>query len=73
MQPFFTFWRLLTLLIGGLVLTGLGAFFKISHVTPALADSSLLIGISFTLLAKALLLVLFTRWAVRVNRELRLA
>lgn len=63
-----TFWNLLRLLLAGLVLLGLGTFFKLASLPPLLADGILLVGLVCTLLAEVLLLTLFGRWAVRVNR-----
>ncbi|UYZ60964.1 hypothetical protein [Hymenobacter latericus] len=70
MKSLLTFWKLLYLLLGGLVLAGLGAFFKLANLSPLLADGGLLLGLSCVLLAKVLLLVLFVRWGWRVNRQL---
>ncbi|KUG09722.1 hypothetical protein [Solirubrum puertoriconensis] len=70
MKTLLTFWKLLYLLLGGLVLAGLGVFFKLSNLSPLLADGGLLLGLSCALLAKVLLIVLFVRWGWRVNRQL---
>ncbi|RTQ46292.1 hypothetical protein EJV47_22465 [Hymenobacter gummosus] len=70
MYPLLRFRNLLFLLLSGLIIIGLGAFFKVSRLHPVWADGSLLVGMVCVLLAKVLLLVQSVRWALRVNRRL---
>lgn len=69
MHALLRFRHLLLLLLGGLVILGLGGFFKVLHLAPVLADGSLLLGLTCVLLAKVLLLVQAVRWALRVRRR----
>lgn len=61
------FRSLLLLLLGGLVVVGLGGFFKVLPLPAAWADGCLLAGLTCVLLAKVLLLVQSVRWALRVR------
>jgi uncharacterized membrane protein YedE/YeeE len=70
MYPLLRFRNLLLLLLSGLIVIGLGAFFKVLHLHPVWADGSLLLGLTGVLLAKVLLLVQSVRWALRVNGRL---
>lgn len=70
MQALLRFRHQLLLLLSGLVVIGLGGFFKVTHLAPVLADGSLLVGLVGVLLAKVLLLFSSVRWALRVRRRL---
>ncbi|RAK66022.1 hypothetical protein [Hymenobacter edaphi] len=70
MQPLPRFRHLLFLLLSGLVLVGLGGFFKVARLHPLWADGGLLVGMVGVLLAQVLLLMQAVRWAVQVNRRL---
>lgn len=69
MHTLLRFRHLLLLLLGGLVILGLGGFFKVSHLSPVLADGSLLLGLTCVLLAKVLLIFRSVRWALRIRRR----
>ncbi|OON68861.1 hypothetical protein [Hymenobacter sp. CRA2] len=69
MKELLTLRNLLYLLLSGLVVIGLGGFFKVTHLHPIIADGSLLLGLVCVLLAKVLLLTMSVRWALRVNRD----
>ncbi|GAB2953626.1 hypothetical protein GCM10027048_18540 [Hymenobacter coalescens] len=70
MKPLLRFRNLLYLLLTGLIVVGLGASFKVSHLHPVWADGSLLVGMVCVLLAEALLLVQSVHWALRVQQRL---
>jgi uncharacterized protein (DUF983 family) len=70
MLPLLRFRNLLYLLLTGLVVVGLGAFFKVLRLHPLWADGALLLGMVGVLVAKVLLIVQSVRWALRVNRRL---
>lgn len=69
MPPRLRFRHLLVLLLSGLVVLGLGGFFKLTQLAPVLADGALLLGLTCVLLAKVLLLAQAVRWALRVRRR----